>query len=79
MERQTSGMKCVNEDSRFSKVARMQAHNVNNNVLTQRLLMIFEKLQPFSTLINANEGFTNSFSAKAFIEKLSVVPLKKDS
>ena len=25
-------MKCVNEDTRFSKVARMQAHKVVNNV-----------------------------------------------
>ena len=39
------GMKYVNEDSRFSKVASMEAHNVNNNVLTQRLPMIFERLQ----------------------------------
>ena len=37
-------MKCVNKDTRFSKVARMQAHKVTTNVLTKRSPMIFEKL-----------------------------------
>ena len=37
-------MKCIKEDTRFSKVARMQAHKVTTNVLTKRSPMIFEKL-----------------------------------
>ena len=43
-QKETSGMKCVNEDTRFSKVARMQPHKVITNVLTKRPPMIFERL-----------------------------------
>ena len=45
-------------------------------MFTERSTIIFEKLLSFFTLKNAYEGVTNNFSAKAFIEKLSVMSLK---
>ena len=36
-------MKCIKEDTHFSKVARMQAHKVTTNVLKKRSPKIFEK------------------------------------
>ena len=44
-QKETSGMKCTKEDTRFSKVARMQAHKVTTNVLKKRSPKIFEKFQ----------------------------------
>ena len=71
-------MKCIKEDTRFSKVARMQAHKVTTNVLTKRSPRILKNSrQLFFTLTNAYESFTNHFSVNAFIEKLPVMPFKK--
>ena len=78
--KETGGMKWVNEDSRFKKAACMQAQNATTDVLKQNLLWFLKNYnQLYLVLTIAYEGFTNSFSTKAFVERLSIMPWKKDS